>query len=602
MDKFLKIFLIPFFTLSCACLSYADSINLTTYNPSPLGSYTQLRLYPQSAPGCTMPGLMYMDGATKQLKICNGTAWNPVGPWTQNSAAKTVHVTNAVADAAYKVGIGVIPAANSMKLHIAQDGGILAEGTFGSGASIGTTTPGARFLWYPKKAAIRALLMDTNQTQINDDNVGNFSAAFGWDNFAGGSGGFVVGSHNSISQTSASSSIAGGYGNKIINAYLGSDFIGGGHSAVIESWQSAIIGGYYNYIYDDGSTPITGRSFIGGGLLNKIRGRNSVIFGGNRNETKDEISAIAGGSNNVTNAGYNFIGGGASNITDQNASSVIGGTTNHANSPFSFVGGGATNQINLTTGWCPSITGGLTNKAENRAAHIMGGEANEAYSDCVIAGGAGNKAGAVGISGYAFIGGGFVNQAATITDGSGGFSTVSGGAWNIANGRFSVILGGGRDGTGCAGNNPVGCPGYAGNIASGYSSFIGGGFNNVASGSNSTVPGGGHNQANGIYSAAMGQSAVVDGGFSFAWEGNAATAVPVAVNNSFVVFPSGLGNLIVGTNANASAVAPAGTYSDVKLFVNGPIGGALERGRTEYGELQMDCHTNPGQCKAVYAP
>jgi hypothetical protein len=73
------------------------------------------------------------------------------------------------------VGIGT--SSPEFKLSIGNDGGIIAKGTYGSGATLTTTGQGARFIWYPQKAALRAGY--AGNTEWNDANIGNCSTALG---------------------------------------------------------------------------------------------------------------------------------------------------------------------------------------------------------------------------------------------------------------------------------------------------------------------------------------------------------------------------------------------------------------------------------------
>ena len=87
------------------------------------------------------------------------------------------------ANANLKVGIDT--ATPQFKLSLENDGGILAKTDLSIGDASATTltTAGAgiRFIWYPKKAAIRAGEVIEHSDRWDDGYIGNHSAAFGKD-------------------------------------------------------------------------------------------------------------------------------------------------------------------------------------------------------------------------------------------------------------------------------------------------------------------------------------------------------------------------------------------------------------------------------------
>lgn len=121
------------------------------------------------------------------------------------------------------------------KLTIEGDGGVLATGTYGSGAVLAVSGAGTRMFWNPRKAAFRAGEVDS--TQWDNSNVGNYSTAFGdrtrasgWGSFAAGEGNIAAGDYSfsmgSWSTASAYSSVAMGENANALNQYsyaFGSD-------------------------------------------------------------------------------------------------------------------------------------------------------------------------------------------------------------------------------------------------------------------------------------------------------------------------------------------------------------------------------------------
>src|SRR6185503_12445858 len=106
------------------------------------------------------------------------------------------------ADPNLKVGIGT--QTPGFRLTLEGDGGMLARGTFGSGVQLSSITTyeglGTRFLWYPRKGAVRGGTVDTYigspGDQWNDANIGNYSVAFGRNTLAKGEASVAFGFRN----------------------------------------------------------------------------------------------------------------------------------------------------------------------------------------------------------------------------------------------------------------------------------------------------------------------------------------------------------------------------------------------------------------------
>jgi hypothetical protein len=74
-----------------------------------------------------------------------------------------------------KVGIDTSTTLGSLTINGLD--GIIATGTFGSGTALNLGA-GTRFMWYPKKASLRAGYVDV--TNWDDSNIGNYSIATGY--------------------------------------------------------------------------------------------------------------------------------------------------------------------------------------------------------------------------------------------------------------------------------------------------------------------------------------------------------------------------------------------------------------------------------------
>ncbi|MDD3345698.1 MAG: hypothetical protein PHO34_04660 [Candidatus Omnitrophica bacterium] len=80
MLKSLKAFLAFVFLFAASTVAAsAEDITITTYYPSPYGSYNELQLYPHSSPtvscNSSKRGTMYYDSDDNNMYVCNGTSW-----------------------------------------------------------------------------------------------------------------------------------------------------------------------------------------------------------------------------------------------------------------------------------------------------------------------------------------------------------------------------------------------------------------------------------------------------------------------------------------------------------------------------------------------
>ena len=99
-----------------------------------------------------------------------------------------------------KVGIGTtVP---ELKLSLDNDGGIIAKGTFNSGDTLTTSGPGVRLIWYPRKGAFRAGGIGSGAVPADhwdEANIGDYSAAVGYNNKASGNYSAAMGCCNTVS-------------------------------------------------------------------------------------------------------------------------------------------------------------------------------------------------------------------------------------------------------------------------------------------------------------------------------------------------------------------------------------------------------------------
>jgi hypothetical protein len=116
---------------------------------------------------------------------------------------------------AQNVGIGITtPAAG---LHIVSDNGIIAQGTLYTGAVINQTGSGSKFIFYPRKGAIRGGYLDGLGANYWDDaSTGKYSIGFGYNTRASGTGSVAIGEYG---LASGESSLALGGGGQAIGDY-----------------------------------------------------------------------------------------------------------------------------------------------------------------------------------------------------------------------------------------------------------------------------------------------------------------------------------------------------------------------------------------------
>jgi hypothetical protein len=84
MIKFLAAVLFSLFFVT-ACFAQ-ESLTISTYYPSPYGSYNELQLYPHVLASTICPstarGTIIYDSSDDALKVCNGSSWVSVGGTT----------------------------------------------------------------------------------------------------------------------------------------------------------------------------------------------------------------------------------------------------------------------------------------------------------------------------------------------------------------------------------------------------------------------------------------------------------------------------------------------------------------------------------------
>ncbi len=176
--------------------------------------------------------------------------------------------------------VGVGTASPAARLHVTGDGMVYAEGAVGRGTPM-PRGPQTAFIWNPRKAAVR--MGRTTGNQWNDEHVGTYSVAAGYNNTASGWAAVVGGGLRNKAEQ-AQSTVGGGFRNSA-----------GGYS-------STVGGGYTNGAVGAYST-------VGGGIYDSAAGYAAAVSGGLANIAKGDYSVVAGGARNVAEGDYSFAAG-----------------------------------------------------------------------------------------------------------------------------------------------------------------------------------------------------------------------------------------------------------------------------------------------------
>ncbi len=446
--KIITIFLITLACLSKTHVSLAGNIELKTYYPSPQGIYDRVLLLPQtSLPTPCNIGSLSVEQSNGKLLYCHNISgvgtWGPLSlVWTQSGT----YLYPMATDTNPLVFFGIGTSTPSFKLTLENDGGILAAGTFGSGVvstypSIvpdQTAPANARLIWYPRKAAFRAIWDRWGAT--DNSQIGDYSVGFGDTPTITGIAATASGLFNAANSDYAT--VLGGENNTATNQY---PVVTGGENNI--AGNSSVVSGSDNQTNGFGGT-------IGGGQHNIILGRWTETIGGGENniinadpdDSGTVGSTIAGGKDNQINGKVArvIIGGGLGNIAQQDSAGLlehtaIGGGSNNTNtSAKSFIGGGYNN-----TAVYSGFNGGHSVVGGGDSNNLVGG-------DCVINGGSNNvfaEDGWPNTNSYSVILGGSSNLIKNSTQPSliagGSSNTIAGGSLlNVFNAHASVIANG----------------------------------------------------------------------------------------------------------------------------------------------------------------
>lgn len=275
----------------------AGSMTLTTYYPPPWGAYDRLKLIPRAPiAGSTCDiGTLYVNTAdNNRVYYCqegNGFGeWTPLtGQWRREDNDILLSAFNPSRPYNPNLLVGIRTTAPEFRLSLGDDGGILAKGAFDAGSALATQGVGTRMVWYPRKAAFRAGFVGADQW--DNFNIGDYSAAIGYDAFAAEEGSIAFGYETSAVADGAFA--------------VGRDTMASGISAIAAG----------------SGTTASGRASFAAGMNSTASGDWSAAFG--TSTTASGNHSVAVGANTQATAEKSFAGGNAA-VASQSGALAFG--------------------------------------------------------------------------------------------------------------------------------------------------------------------------------------------------------------------------------------------------------------------------------------
>jgi len=170
--------------------------------------------------------------------------------------------------------VGIRTNTPEFKLTLDDDGGILARGTYGSGATLASTGMGSKMIWYPRKAAFRAGWQ--LGSEWNDAMIGNYSIALGATTEASGDYSFASGWK---SVASGQTTIAMGFSAEATEntaVAIGTDVVANGFSAMSIGRESSAENNYSLTLGKYLKASANGAIVVGSGTNTSTRLENSI--------------------------------------------------------------------------------------------------------------------------------------------------------------------------------------------------------------------------------------------------------------------------------------------------------------------------------------
>ena len=394
------------------------------------------------------------DGTANQVLTTNGSG---AVSWVSPIIGSTLNSSYNFGGA----GAGRTITANSGAVLVAGNDGFQVTGAIGGGATLALSGGGTKMFFYPQKAAFRA--GHVTGTQWNNDSIGNYSTAFGYETKAIGSQSTAMG-YGATARGNQSTAMG-------INTIASGVYaIAMGHTS-IASGESSTATGYLTKANGNQSTAM-GFNTIASGHQSTATGYGTTASG---------VFATAMG-NTSTAGGASALATGQGTSASGNASTAMGFNTQALGNQSTAMGYGTTasgNQstaigINTTASGVYAIAMGHTSIASGESSTATG------YTTQAL----GNQSTAMG---YGAIASGHQSTAMGInTTASGVFATAMGNT-STAGGTSALATG-------------------QGTSASGAQSTAMG-FNTIASGNQSTAIGY-STTASGVYATAMGHTSI----------------------------------------------------------------------------------------------
>ncbi len=314
----------------------------------------------------------------------------------------------------------MVTADGSTGIKMYANGILVDTGVLAGGSALAPAGAGTRMMWYPKKAAFRA--GGVSGVNWNDANIGNYSAAFGYDTKASGAYSFTAGEGCS---NVASHSLVAGYFSSATQS-----------GAVALGIQNTSSGASATAIGRNNTASAFGATALGNG--NTASG-NSALAAGNAVTSSGNYSFALGSNVSTNGKAGSFI------LGDSTAATTSSDTTNQM--MMRFAGGYKLySNTSLTQGFELSASGstkvGLSNASTGNQSFAAGALDTATGNQSVALGYDNNATGAQATAiGYQCAATGAQSTTAGYQNTASGGASTAIGLFNVASGLGSAAVG-----------------------------------------------------------------------------------------------------------------------------------------------------------------